>query len=84
MNAIRKNKAVALGANETLSDRGMMLDKIANRAYSMVLENAFDRGDELDADSGALDVTQKAGYAPSALAASKTAPRPRVHTAKRA
>jgi predicted Zn-dependent protease len=68
VNAIRKNKAVSLGANETLSDRGPMLDKIANRAYSMVLENAFDRADELDADKEALALMQKAGYAPAALA----------------
>ena len=68
VNAIKKNKAVALGASETLSDRGAMLDTIANRAYSMVLENAFDRGDELDADKEAVVLTQQAGYAPAALA----------------
>jgi predicted Zn-dependent protease len=67
VNAIRKNKAVTLGASETLSDRGLLLDKIANRAYAMVLENAFDRGDELEADKEAVTLTQKAGYAPSAL-----------------
>src|SRR4029079_11065040 len=33
VNAIKKNKAVALGASESLSDRGVLLDKIANRAY---------------------------------------------------
>jgi predicted Zn-dependent protease len=68
INAIRKNKAVQLGASETLSDRGPMLDRIANRAYSMVLENAFDRDDELDADKEAIALTQKAGYVSSALA----------------
>lgn len=68
VNAIRKNKAVQLGASQTLSDRGPMLDKIANRAYSMVLENAFDRGDELDADKEAMALTQKVGYASVALA----------------
>jgi predicted Zn-dependent protease len=68
VNAIRKNKAVQIGANETLSNRGMMLDKITNRAYAMVLENAFDRGDELDADKNAVELTQKAGYASAALA----------------
>ena len=26
------------------------LDRLANQAYAMVLENSFDRGDELDAD----------------------------------
>jgi predicted Zn-dependent protease len=68
VNAIRKSKAVTLGGSETLSDRGPLLDRIANRAYAMVLENAFDRGDELDADKEAIALTQKVGYASSALA----------------
>ena len=68
VSAIRKNKAVQLGTSETLSDRGPFLDKIANKAYEMVLENTFDRGDELDADKEAINLTQKTGYAPGALA----------------
>ena len=53
VNAIKKSKAVQIGTNETLSDRGPFLDKLANKAYEMVLENSFDRGDELDADKPA-------------------------------
>ena len=68
VNAIKKNKAVQIGTNETLSDRGPFLDKLANKAYEMVLENSFDRGDELDADAGSIAVTQKLGYAPASLA----------------
>ena len=68
VNAIKKNKAVQLGTSETLSDRGPFLDKIANKAYEMVLENAFDRGDELDADRQAVQITQKLGYASGAVA----------------
>ena len=68
VNAIRKNKAVQLGTSETLKDRGPFLDKIANKAYEMVLENSFDRGDELDADKGGVALAEKAGYAPGALA----------------
>ena len=68
VNAIKKNKAVQIGTNETLSDRGPFLDKLANKAYEMVLENSFDRGDELDADTGSIAVTQKLGYAPASLA----------------
>lgn len=68
VNAIRKNKAVQLGTNETLADRGPFLDKIANKAYEMVLENAFDRGDEMDADKFSVQLTQKLGYAPASLA----------------
>jgi beta-barrel assembly-enhancing protease len=67
VNAIRKSKAVQLGTNETLSNRGPFLDKIANKAYEMVLEGTFDRGDELDADEGGVALAQKLGYAPAAL-----------------
>ena len=69
VNAIRKNKAVQLGTSETLSDRGPFLDKLANKAYEMVLENKFDRGDEMDADKVSVTLTGKAGYAPGTLAA---------------
>ena len=34
----------------------------------MVLENAFDRGDEIDADKASVQYTQKAGYASATLA----------------
>ncbi len=68
VNAIRKSRAVQLGAKETMSDRGPLLDKVANQAYKIVLENAFDRGDELDADKGGIALAAKLGYAPSSLA----------------
>jgi predicted Zn-dependent protease len=68
VNAITKNKAVQLGTNETLSGRGPFLDQLANKTYEMVLENSFDRGDELDADEGAVELARKLGYAPAALA----------------
>src|SRR5207244_2044860 len=68
VNATRKNKAVQLGTSETLADRGPFLDKIANKTYEMVLENSFDRGDELDADAGSIALMQQLGYAPASLA----------------
>jgi predicted Zn-dependent protease len=68
INALRKNKAVQMGTNATLADRGPYLDQIANKAYDMILENAFDRGDELDADKASVDYTKKAGYASGTLA----------------
>jgi hypothetical protein len=52
VNAIKKNKAVQLGTSETLSNRGPFLDKLANKAYEMVLENKFDRGDEEEPKKG--------------------------------
>jgi predicted Zn-dependent protease len=68
VNAIKKNRAVALGTSAALSDRGPFLDQIANKAYEMVLENKFDRGDEMDADKVSVTLTEKVGYAPGTLA----------------
>jgi beta-barrel assembly-enhancing protease len=68
VNAIKKNKAVQLGSNQTLANRAPLLDQIANKAYEMVLENKFDRGDELDADKVSVTLTAKVGYAPGTLA----------------
>ena len=68
VNAIRKSKGVQMGASETLSNRGAFLDALAGRAYSMVLENSFDRGDELDADRQGILLAQKAAYAGTGLA----------------
>jgi predicted Zn-dependent protease len=67
VNAIRKSKGVQIGTGETLSNRGMFLDALANRAYDMVLENSFDRGDELDADREGILLVQKASYAGTGL-----------------
>jgi predicted Zn-dependent protease len=67
VNALRKSKGVQLGTGETLSNRGMFLDALANRAYDMVLENSFDRGDELDADKEGIMLVQKAAYAGTGL-----------------
>ena len=63
VNAIRKSKAVQIGTSETSSNRSAFLGALANRAYDMVLENSFDRGDELDADREGIILVQKAGYA---------------------
>ena len=67
VNAIRKSKGVQIGASETASNRAAFLDELVNRAYEMVLENSFDRGDELDADKEGIILAQKAGYAGTGL-----------------
>ncbi len=69
VNAIRKNKAVSMGTSAALADRGPFLDQLANKAYEVVLENKFDRGDEMDSDKVSVSLTEKAGYAPGTLAA---------------
>jgi predicted Zn-dependent protease len=67
VNAIQKNKLVQAGTDKTLSGRAPFLDQMANKAYEIVLENSFDRGDELDADRVSVSLTQKVGYAPTTL-----------------
>jgi predicted Zn-dependent protease len=68
VNAIKKSKGVQIATGETLSNRGMFLDQLANRAYDIVLENSFDRGDELDADKEGIALVQKTSYAATGLA----------------
>jgi len=65
INAIRNNKLVQAGASMARSD---VLNRAVNAGYEMVLENSFDRGDELDADKVAVGLAQKSGYASGSLA----------------
>lgn len=65
VNAIRKSNAVKMGTEA--ASRASFLSNYANKAYEMVLENSFDRGDELDADQVGVDLAQKAGYMAASL-----------------
>jgi predicted Zn-dependent protease len=66
LNAIRKSKGV-----EALSkmSRNQVLQEFSDRAYAMVLENSFDRGDEIESDRAGVTLANKAGYSPSGLSA---------------
>ncbi|HVT46165.1 MAG TPA: M48 family metalloprotease [Vicinamibacterales bacterium] len=66
LNAITKSKAISLGAEATRSD---ILSQAADRGYSILLENKYDRGDELDADKVGVALANRVGYAPTGLAA---------------
>jgi predicted Zn-dependent protease len=66
VNAIKKSNAVKMGT-EAASARASFLGNYANKAYEMILENNFDRGDELDADKVGVDLAQKAGYMSASL-----------------
>lgn len=68
INALRKNSAVKLGTSAA-SSRSSFLGSVGNAVYNNVLENAYDRGDELDADKVGVDLSQKAGYEGRALGA---------------
>jgi len=61
INALRKNSAVQLGASAA-AERSALLASVGNAVYSTVLENAYDRGDELDADRLGVELSAKAGY----------------------
>ena len=68
VNAIQKSKATQIGTSEaSTTSRNAFLGVLANQAYDMVLENSFDRGDELDADKDGIVLVQKAGYAGTGL-----------------
>jgi predicted Zn-dependent protease len=64
LNAIQKNKLV--GAAADASGR-KDIKKIAEIGYAAVLENAYDRGDEMAADKSGVELADAAGYAPTGL-----------------
>jgi predicted Zn-dependent protease len=66
VNAIKKSNAVKMGT-EAASTRASFLGSYADKAYEMILENSFDRGDELDADKVGVQLSQKLGYASASL-----------------
>jgi predicted Zn-dependent protease len=67
INAIKKSSAVKIGT-QAASSRAQFISQVANAAYDSILENAYDRGDELDADKFSVEATPKVGYAPASLA----------------
>jgi hypothetical protein len=70
INAIRKSKAVEIGVEEgAAASETVLLDRFAQLAYTNIIENNFDRGDEMDADQEGVTAASKAGYAPGALSA---------------
>jgi predicted Zn-dependent protease len=66
IDAIKKANQVQLGAKAT---RSAVLSAVAEQGYAMVFENSFDRGDEMEADKVGITMANKAGYAPTGLAA---------------
>lgn len=64
--AIRQGRAVDLGTDQTFGNQPI-LDWVSDKAYSSIIENAFDRNDEIEADTYGLGLSQSLGYAPRAL-----------------
>ena len=66
--AIQKSNAVKMATDETLSGNKALLKQVADRTYDSILENAFDRDDEMDADKVGVAAADTVGYAPIGLA----------------
>ena len=68
--SIQKNKLVSLTAEEVGGSAGLsqsVLSRLAQAAYKNVINNAFDRDDEIESDKVGIAIANKAGYAPAAL-----------------
>ena len=66
LSAITKSKAISTGAQ---ASRSQVLSQAADRGYEMLLENNFNRGDEMEADKVGVTLASSAGYAPTGLGA---------------
>src|SRR5262245_6331034 len=67
VNAIKKGNAVKTGA-DAAGSRVAFLDTLIDKMYEMVLENKYDRNDEMDSDKTGVALAGKLGYAPNGLA----------------
>ena len=66
LKAIQKSKAIGVGAKAT---RREVITQAANQGYEILLENNFDRGDEMEADKVGVTLANGAGYSPAGLGA---------------
>jgi len=66
LKAIQKSKAISLGAT---ASRKEVVTQAANQGYEILLENNFDRGDEMEADKIGVTLANGAGYSPAGLTA---------------
>ena len=66
LKAIQKSKAIGLGAQASRKD---VVTQAANQGYEILLENNFDRGDEMEADKIGVTLANGAGYSPAGMSA---------------
>jgi predicted Zn-dependent protease len=69
VNSIQKSNAVSLTADE-VGGGGLtasVISKLAEAAYKNIINNAFDRDDEVESDKVGVTLASKVGYAPGAL-----------------
>jgi len=63
--AIQNSKRVAVGTKAAAGDK---VSQLLDAGYSIVLENNFNRNDEMAADKNGIGLANAAGYAPGGLA----------------
>lgn len=71
INSIQKGNAVSFTADEVSASGGLgqsLMTRFAQKAYSDLLNNKFDRNDENNADENGVQLANKVGYAPVGLA----------------
>jgi predicted Zn-dependent protease len=64
LNAIQKSKTLGLAAQ---ASRQQVISRVATRGYELLLENNFDRNDEMSADRIGATLANGAGYSPDGL-----------------
>jgi Zn-dependent protease with chaperone function len=70
VNAIQRGDGVSVLSAEVGSSGGLagsLITKIAEKAYSDILNNRFSRNDETGADEKGVELANKVGYAPAGL-----------------
>jgi predicted Zn-dependent protease len=65
--AIQKNKAVQMGASETLSGSSALMEKAVTATYDNIVERGFGRAEENESDEEGVALANKTGYAPNGL-----------------
>jgi predicted Zn-dependent protease len=70
VNSIQKGNAFSLAADQPCKGLpGELISQIAQRAYSDILNNKFDRNDEKESDTVGITLANKVGYSPAGLGA---------------
>ncbi|HET9703616.1 MAG TPA: M48 family metalloprotease [Vicinamibacterales bacterium] len=80
--AIQKNKAVQMGASETLSGSSSLMERAVTATYDNIVEKGFGRGEENESDEKGIILANRAGYAPAGLAGFLTTLKDRNKDAK--
>jgi Zn-dependent protease with chaperone function len=75
INALKKGNAVSFTADEVSASGGLaqgLVTRLAERAYTDILDNNFSREDEKDSDENGVQLANKVGYAPAGLSSALT------------